>query len=101
MPFTCSAENYGGRRFSSSLAPSGLTWNRLENTPAGFIPAEDQGWFFTYVELPSGAALSRTEAMTGQSSEIICKNPAVENCMAISGYSFLNGVAESNAGVLS
>jgi hydrophobe/amphiphile efflux-1 (HAE1) family protein len=78
----------------------GLTWNRLENTPIGFVPAEDQGWFFTYIELPSGASLSRTEAITEEVTAILSKNPAVANCMTISGYSFLNGVSESNAGVV-
>jgi HAE1 family hydrophobic/amphiphilic exporter-1 len=77
-----------------------LTWNRLENTPVGFVPAEDQGWFFTYIELPSGSSLARTEAVTEEVTEILLKNPAVENCMAVAGYSFLNNVAQSNSGVV-
>jgi multidrug efflux pump subunit AcrB len=33
-------------------------------TPSGFIPAQDQGYFLAVIQLPSGASLERTDAVT-------------------------------------
>jgi multidrug efflux pump subunit AcrB len=30
-------------------------------TPTGFIPAQDQGYFLTVIQLPPGASLERTD----------------------------------------
>ena len=38
----------------------------LERTPTAFIPNEDQGYFFVGVQLPSGASLERTEAVSAE-----------------------------------
>lgn len=78
----------------------GLTWNRLENTPLGFVPEEDQGWFFTFIELPGGSSLERTQEVIYQANEILKKNPAIENCISVAGYNFLDQFAETSAGVI-
>ena len=77
-----------------------LTWNRLENTPMGFVPAEDQGWFFTFIELPGGSSLDRTQQAIYEISDILGDDPAMANCISIAGYNFLDGFAETSSGVV-
>ncbi len=40
----------------------GLTVWRLNATPTGFIPDQDQGFLLGVIQLPPGASLERTEA---------------------------------------
>ncbi|NQF22291.1 efflux RND transporter permease subunit, partial [Enterobacter hormaechei] len=47
--------------------------------PKGFLPQEDQGYFFASVQLPEAASLERTEAVMTTARELIAKNPAVED----------------------
>lgn len=77
-----------------------LTFNRVTHTPTGFVPEEDQGWFFVMVDLPGGATLDRCEQVTFEVTNILKENPAVERCIAVSGYNFLDGYSETSAGVV-
>jgi multidrug efflux pump subunit AcrB len=38
-----------------------VTYGLYSRIPAGFLPFEDQGYFFAVMQLPDGAALQRTE----------------------------------------
>jgi len=69
-------------------------------TPTGFLPEEDQGAFFTAVQLPDGASVARTSNVTGQIEDLLRQSPAVEHTLAIIGFSFLDGVAEPNSAVV-
>ena len=77
-----------------------FTWNRLENTSIGFVPEEDQGWFFTFIELPGGSSLARTQEAIYEISDILKKDEAIENCIAVAGFNFLDNYAVTNAGVV-
>ena len=77
-----------------------LTYDRVSNTPTGFVPEEDQGWFFVFTELPGGSSLERCEQVTAEIADLLKKNPNVENCIAVSGYNFLDGYAETSSGVV-
>ena len=74
---------------------AGLLFFRL---PSGFIPSEDQGYFFINVTLPDGASLERTQAVVGQVGEIARKDPGVANTIELSGFSLITSTNESNAG---
>ena len=65
--------------------------------PKSFLPDEDQGYFFVNVQLPDGASLNRTDAVLGQMQQIMQKDPAVEDVIAISGFSLLSGGSSPNA----
>ena len=39
----------------------GLTVGLFSITPTGFIPAQDQGYFLTVIQLPPGSSLERTD----------------------------------------
>jgi multidrug efflux pump subunit AcrB len=67
----------------------------------GFLPQEDQGYFFASVQLPEAASLERTEAVMTTARELIAKNPAVEDVIQVSGFNILNGTSASNGGFIS
>ena len=66
--------------------------------PAGFIPDEDQGYFFVNVELPDGASMQRTEAVLDRVNRALENTPGVANYITIGGFSMLNDVQGSNFG---
>ncbi|MDY7577635.1 efflux RND transporter permease subunit [Herbaspirillum sp. RTI4] len=63
----------------------GLLYVRL---PASFLPNEDQGYLITNVQLPAGASTGRTLEVVKQVENYFLKQPAVENVIAVTGYSF-------------
>ena len=66
-------------------------------TPTGFLPEEDQGAFFVVVQLPAAASVSRTREVVQRVEHLVRQNPQVSNVLAIIGFSFLDGGAQSNA----
>ncbi|MGH7120626.1 MAG: efflux RND transporter permease subunit [Acetobacteraceae bacterium] len=68
--------------------------------PGGFLPDEDQGAFFIYMQLPPAASLNRTEAVAQELYPQIKALPQVQNVAEIIGFSILDGVTEPNAGFL-
>jgi len=71
-----------------------LTYDQFGKTPTGFIPAQDQGYLITVIQLPAGSSLARTDAIARQASEIILKHPGVRDTVAIVG---LDGATFTNA----
>ena len=71
--FTYAAQAYangirrviGARWAALALFAAGLvlTYGIYSRIPAGFLPVEDQGYFFAVIQLPDGASLQRTEAV--------------------------------------
>jgi hydrophobe/amphiphile efflux-1 (HAE1) family protein len=66
-------------------------------TPGGFLPEEDQGAFFTAVELPDGASINRTQEVVNRVAGMLKAMPQVAHTISIVGYSILDGAAEPNA----
>src|SRR5690606_32157232 len=56
--------------------------------PSSFLPVEDQGFVITDVQLPAGATANRTQASLEQLEQYMMSRPAVENIVAITGFSF-------------
>jgi hydrophobe/amphiphile efflux-1 (HAE1) family protein len=65
-------------------------------TPTGFLPEEDQGAFFVAVQLPDGASVARSSAVSKQVENILQKLPGVSDVLSIVGFSLLDGASESN-----
>lgn len=66
--------------------------------PTGFIPEEDQGYFFVNVSTPKAYSLEKTDAVTRQMEQILSKIPEVQSYTVIPGYSILdNSVSTTNA----
>ena len=68
--------------------------------PSSYIPEEDQGFFMTSVQLPTGASLSRTEKIVNSLSDSIMTIPEVADVIAISGQSMMGGGSGGNMGSL-
>lgn len=66
-------------------------------TPTGFLPQEDQGAFFIEAKLPDGASLNRTREVVGQIEKVVAGLPGIRDVSVITGYSMLNGLAQSNS----
>ena len=79
------------------VVAAGAAYLLFRTVPAGFLPEEDQGAFFTEVELPPGASLNRTNAIAHQVEDIIRAQKGVAAVTSIIGFSLLNSAALSNS----
>ncbi len=68
------------------------------NLSSGFLPEEDQGAFFTIVQLPDGASVRRTSDVMRRVEKLDAGLPGVLHTFAVIGYSFLDTVQEPNVG---
>lgn len=66
--------------------------------PTGFLPAEDQGAYFTEIRLPEGASFNRTDAVVKRVQGMLSEIDGVANVITVTGYSFLDGLSKSNSG---
>ncbi|MFL5279666.1 MAG: efflux RND transporter permease subunit [Rhodopila sp.] len=66
-------------------------------TPTGFLPQDDQGAFFTIIQLPDGASVGRTDAVVQQAEAILKKEDAVADYMSIAGLNFIDNLSQPNA----
>ncbi|MCV3736955.1 multidrug efflux RND transporter permease subunit [Rhizobium sp. TRM96647] len=66
--------------------------------PTGFLPAEDQGAYFTEIRLPEGASFNRTDAVVKRVEGMLSEIEGVADVITVTGYSFLDGLAKSNSG---
>ncbi len=67
-------------------------------TPSGFLPEEDQGYFFINVAGPEGASLERTQAVVHDIGQLLLKTPGVAHAIELTGFSLVSGAQEPNAG---
>lgn len=64
--------------------------------PSSFLPAEDQGYFITNIQLPVGATQERTSAVLHQVEDYFLKQPEIESFITVAGFSF-NGRGQNSA----
>ena len=76
----------------------GLALLGFMTVPGGFIPDEDQGYFFANVRLPDSASMERTEEVLSRVTEELMNAPGVADVVTIGGYSFLDTLQSSNSG---
>jgi len=68
----------------------------FRHVPTGFLPDEDQGYFFVAVRLPDGASIERTDRVVGQVEDILRANPGVEAVTTLGGLDRLTNTVNSN-----
>ncbi|MEO7276728.1 MAG: multidrug efflux RND transporter permease subunit [Sphingomicrobium sp.] len=71
-------------------ATVGLFWI----TPSGFIPAQDQGYFLTVIQLPSGSSLERTDEVMRKVAARILPIPGVKGAVMLAGF---DGASQTQA----
>jgi hydrophobe/amphiphile efflux-1 (HAE1) family protein len=66
-------------------------------TPAGFIPAQDQGYSLAVVQLPAGSSLERTDAVLKKVAGRLVKIEGVQDAVMFAGFDGASGTQASNA----
>jgi hydrophobe/amphiphile efflux-1 (HAE1) family protein len=67
-------------------------------TPAGFVPAQDQGYALAAIQLPPGSSIERTDAVLKKAVGKLLKVPGVDQAVMFSGFDGASGTQASNAG---
>jgi multidrug efflux pump len=74
------------------------TQRYFEETPTGFIPAQDKGYLLVNLRLPDGASLERTGKVLRRIETLVGKAEGVEHTVAVTGQSILMGANAPNFG---
>lgn len=108
--FNRGSEQYGkgvaylGRRKVMVMAVYGvllaLTVLLGKVVPGGFVPAQDKEYLISFVQLPAGASLSRTDSVLEKVTEIALAEPGVADTSSYAGLS-INGTTTSSSSGLS
>ena len=69
-------------------------------TPSGFIPAQDQGYFLAVVQLPSGASLERTDAVTRDVAARILPIKGLRGAVMFAGFHGPSQTAAPNSAAI-
>ena len=77
------------------IAVVALLYVRL---PSSFLPAEDQGYLVTNVQLPPGASANRTLSVLQKVEDYYKQQPAIAKIFAVTGFSFSG--SGQNAGLV-
>ncbi|MFP4465368.1 MAG: efflux RND transporter permease subunit [Alphaproteobacteria bacterium] len=77
-----------------------LTGYQFTLIPSGFIPAQDQNYTITIINLPSGSAIERTDAVIKQVKSALLAIPDVENTVGFAGYSAATNTTSGNVGAI-
>ena len=56
--------------------------------PGGFLPTEDQGYFFASYIAPPGATIQRTQEAVVEAEAFLRKQPEIRNIVTLVGFSF-------------
>jgi HAE1 family hydrophobic/amphiphilic exporter-1 len=56
--------------------------------PSSFVPSEDEGYFISIIQAPSGASLQYTTELAKQAEKIILAQPEVLATFSVAGFSF-------------
>jgi HAE1 family hydrophobic/amphiphilic exporter-1 len=73
----------------------GATWWVYRAVPGAFVPAEDEGYFITIVQAPSGASIEYTTNIMEAVEQIYFKQPEIAGVFSVAGFSF-SGAASNN-----
>lgn len=68
--------------------------------PSSFVPAEDQGFTISQINLPEAASLNRTQNVSNNIAEMIRSQPGVQDAMVVAGLDFLVRANKSSAAVV-
>jgi multidrug efflux pump len=79
--------------FGVIVVAVGMLYMRM---PSSFLPAEDQGYFITNIQLPVGATQERTDAVLKEVEEYFLKQPEIGSFITVAGFSF-NGRGQNSA----
>jgi len=67
--------------------------------PSGFLPPEDQGYFFINISAPKAYSLQKTDEVMRQVEAILAETDGVESYTTIPGYSILDNSVNTTNGM--
>ncbi|NQZ96709.1 MAG: multidrug efflux RND transporter permease subunit [Myxococcales bacterium] len=79
--------------FAALVTAAGWGYSAL---PTGFIPTEDQGYFFAVAQLPDAASLERTGDFSKKMTDVFSATPGIAQSVVVTGFSLLDSAAMSN-----
>lgn len=68
--------------------------------PGGFLPEEDQGYYFVNVQLPDAASTQRTDAVVQKIEDQLMQEADIDYVTSVTGYSVLSGAMIPNSAFL-
>lgn len=71
----------------------------LRFIPSGFLPSEDQGYFFINIITPKGGSFERTDKVMKQIEHIVADIPGIQSYSAVPGYSILDATVNPTNGM--
>ncbi|HEV3215181.1 MAG TPA: multidrug efflux RND transporter permease subunit [Vicinamibacterales bacterium] len=80
------------------VAALGATYVVYRAVPGAFVPSEDEGYFITIVQAPSGASIEYTTDIMKQAEALYNKQPEIAAVFSVAGFSFSG--AASNGGLM-
>ena len=73
----------------------------LMKLPGGFVPNEDQGYFFAVFNLPDGASMERTDELMKRAEADLKSIPGVDEVLTTGGLNLLtNAYTSNNASII-
>lgn len=66
--------------------------------PTGFVPNEDQGYFFVMASLPEGQTIDKTKDVMKTVRGMIESVPGIEHVLEISGYNIIDSIKQPYTG---
>lgn len=73
-----------------SLLPMGRA------VPSGFLPDEDEGYFYGTLQLPYGSSLGVTEQASAKVENLLLGHPGVRGLVTVAGFNMMTGVQSPN-----
>lgn len=77
------------------VAAIGFTGWLFFTVPTAFLPEEDQGYFITLIQGPSGVSLNYTSDVMARVEKEILQQPEVSTTFAVGGFSFAGNAANN------
>ncbi len=84
--------------FIAGLVATGFMYKAV---PTGFIPEEDQGYFFVIAQAPDGVSLQYTESVMARVAKEVAVLPEARATFMISGFGFDGGASNVGLGFVS
>ncbi|MBR9791139.1 MAG: efflux RND transporter permease subunit [Gammaproteobacteria bacterium] len=78
----------------------GLTGLQFQNTPSGYIPAQDKQYLIAFAQLPNAASLDRSDRVIEEMSAIALAHPGVEAALGFPGLSVNGFTNATNSGIV-
>ncbi|HZC35343.1 MAG TPA: efflux RND transporter permease subunit [Chthoniobacterales bacterium] len=69
-----------------------------KRVPTGFLPDEDQGFFYVNLQLPKAASLQRTDEVCRKIEAVLADSPGIRYVTTTIGSSLLSGIQSTYSG---